>query len=383
MATDKSQKKILIAANYIGFFHFLWDDINIYNHLGYKIYAIADNGKNETYTLEIMRKKNVTFIDGKLDSKKPLTQKNIEYYKQINNLLKKYHFDLIHCHTPIVGLIVRFAARQYRKYGTKIIYTTHGLAYTHLSSMKEYLVYHSIEDFASRFCDAIITINKEDFYQAKKLHCQKVYHINGVGVDTRKISSIIIDKAKYRQKIGIPNDKIMILSIGELSVRKNHIVIVEAISKLKEKDQYIFAICGRKMTGSGTEELLRKKAAEKGVNVIFLGFRNDIPEIVHCADIGAIPSLREGLGLSGIETLSAGVPMIGSDVQGIREYIINGKTGFLCNPHDSVGFAKAIKILSDSNYRNSLRLSCLDIVKNFDKSISIQQRQKIYSEILG
>lgn len=118
------------------------------------------------------------------------------------------------------------------------------------------------------------------------------------------------------------------------------------------------------------------------MNVKFLGFRDDIPNIVHCADIGAIPSIREGLGLSGIETLSAGVPMIGSDVQGIREYIINGKTGFLCEPFDSKAFAEAIDKLSDKEYRASLRTNCLEIVKKFDKKISVAQREKIYKEIL-
>lgn len=376
-------KRVLIAANFIGFFHFLWDDIDILNSMGYKVYAIADNGTNETHTIEILKEKNVTFIESCIDGKIPLTKNNLVYYKKVKRLLERYHFDLIHCHTPIVGLLVRLAVRKYRKFGTKVIYTTHGLAYTHLSSRKEYLIYHTIESIASRFCDAIITINFEDYDNARKLHCKYVYHINGVGVNIRKYENVEIDKWKYREQLGITSDKIMILSIGELSTRKNHIVIVDAISMLKDKDKYVYAICGRRMTGNGTGELIRKEAAKKGVNVVFLGFRSDIPQIVHCADIGAIPSLREGLGLSGIETLSAGVPMIGSDVQGIREYIINGKTGFLCNPHDSAGFAKAIDILSDSHYRSSLKQNCLDAVKKFDKSISIQQRRKIYMEILA
>lgn len=375
-------KNLLIATNYIGFFHFLWDDIDIYNQLGYKIYAIADNSKNESYTIKIMKEKGVVFIDAKIDGKSPFTKKNFSYFQTVKNLIKQLHFDVIHCHTPIVGLLVRYAAIKCRLHGTRVIYTTHGLAYTHLSSKKEFIIYHTIESFASRFCDAIITINLEDYNNARKLHCKKVYHINGVGVDVGKYENVCIDRKMYREQIGIPNDKIMILSIGELSTRKNHVVIVDAISKLKDKDNYVFAICGRRMTGSGTGDLIQKMAEEKGVNVKFLGFRNDIPNIVHCADIGAIPSIREGLGLSGIETLSAGVPMVGSDVQGIREYIINGKTGFLCNPFDSNSFAEAIYRLSDKEYRDSLKKNCLNVVKKFDKNFSIAQREKIYKEIL-
>ena len=135
------QKEALIAANFIGFFHFLWDDIDMLNQMGYKIYAIGDNEKKEDYTLKIMAEKNVTFIDAKIDAKSPFTKNNIVYYSKVKDLLKEHHFDVIHCHTPIVGLLVRCAARKYRKQGTVVIYTTHGLAFTHLSSKKEYFIY--------------------------------------------------------------------------------------------------------------------------------------------------------------------------------------------------------------------------------------------------
>ena len=377
-----NNKKALIAVNFIGFVNFLWDDIDILEKIGYDITVVGDIKIRGGDTLDILKRKNVNVINVKIDSKSPLSKNNVKAYIKYKKILSKGHFNLIHCHTPIVGFLMRMAAMKYRRKGTKVVYTTHGLAYTHLSSRKEYLLYHTMESFVSRFCDAIITINLEDYESAKKLHCKDVYHVNGVGVDIEKYKNIIIDKKKYRENIGVPVDKIMILSIGELSVRKNHIAIVNAIAQLKNKEKYVFAICGSKMTGSGTGSFIQESAKEKDVNVIFLGFRSDIPQIVHCADIGAIPSIREGLGLSGIETLCAGVPVIGSEVQGIREYVINGNTGFLCDPHDTNAFAMAIEKLSDKGYRDSLRENCLEIVNKFDKSISIRQRELIYRKIL-
>ena len=372
------QKKALIAVNFIGFFHFLWDDIDMLNEMGYKVYAMGDNEKQEEHTLKIMEEKNVTFIDAKIDSKSPFTQNNWDYYKKVSRLLKEHHFDLVHCHTPIVGLLVRLAARNYRKHGTKVIYTTHGLAYTHLSSRKEYFIYHSIESLASRFCDAIITINKEDFENAKKLHCKKVYHINGVGIDTHRYSCVTIDRNEYRKKLGIPEGKLMVLAIGELSYRKNHTVIVKALAKLKNKADFVYAICGREMTSGGTGEEIRRLSAELGVSTIFLGFRHDIPEVVHCADIGVMPSIREGLGLAGVQMLCGGVPLVGSDVQGIREYTIEGKTGYLCNPNDADAFADGLRKLSEESVRNQMQHRCKEIVKQFDKSVSVKQRKRIY-----
>lgn len=375
-------KRALIAANFIGFFHFLWDDIDILNNMGYEIYAIADNRKNETHTLKIMTEKNVKFIDGYIDGKTPFTKNNFTYYKKVKQLLKKYHFDVIHCHTPIVGLIVRYAAKNYRKSGTKVIYTTHGLAFTHLSSKKEHLIYHTIEYWASKYCDAIITINNEDYNNAQKLKCPNVYLINGVGVDVSKFNSVCIDKVEYRKKLNICADKIMILAIGELSVRKNHVVIVKALSNMPDKDKYVFAICGREMTAGGTSNEIRKLSDSLDVNTVFLGFRYDIPEIIRCADIGVMPSIREGLGLAGIEMLSAGIPIVGSDVQGIRDYVINGKTGYLCNPFAEQSFAEGIFKLSSEEVRRKMFVQCKLVANKFDKSISIEQRKRIFKELL-
>lgn len=375
-------KKALIAVNYIGFVYFLWDDIDLLKEMGYQVYLAADNVKQESQALEILAEKGVTFIDVPLDSKSPLTRKNWEAFNIYRKLLAHEKFDLIHCHTPIVGLFLRMAARRYRRKGAKVLYTTHGLAYTHLSGRKEYLVYHTIESFASRFCDAIITINREDYDNARKLHCQKVFHINGMGVDTAKFRDVKIDKQEYRTKLGIPTGKIMILSVGELSVRKNHTIIVEALSRLKNKEDYVYAICGHEMTAGGTTQAIRDLSQKEGVQVIFLGFRRDIPEVIHCSDIGAIPSVREGLGLAGIESLSAGVPLVGTDVQGIKEYIVDGKTGYLYNPYDAEGFAKGIEALSNETTRRSMEADCKEIVQKFDVSVSVAQRREIYREML-
>lgn len=376
------QKKALIAANFIGFFHFLWDDIDMLNDMGYKVYAMGDNSKNEKHTLTIMGEKGVTFIDARIDAKSPLTRNNLKYYNKVKALLNEQHFDLVHCHTPIVGLFVRMAARKYRKQGTKVIYTTHGLAYTHLSSRKEYLVYHTIELFASRFCDAIIAINMEDYESAKKLYCKNVFHINGVGVDTQKFGSANIDRDEYRKKLGIPENKLIVLAIGELSRRKNHAIIVEALAKLESKTDFVYAICGREMTAGGTGDEIRRLSREYGVKTVLLGFRSDIPEVIKCADIGVMPSIREGLGLSGIEMLSEGIPLVGSDVQGIREYIIDGKTGYLCNPYDVAAFADGLKKLADRDNREKMRPYCKEIVKQFDIEVSVKQRREIYNKIL-
>ncbi len=91
------------------------------------------------------------------------------------------------------------------------------------------------------------------------------------------------------------------------------------------------------------KEELQQLANELNVHIKFLGFRKDIPEICCSADIGALPSFKEGLGLSGIEMLAAGLPVTGSNRQGIKDYVIDGVTGYLANPEDSKSFSEAIQ----------------------------------------
>lgn len=375
-------KKVLIVANLGGFAHFLLSDIDILQKFGYEVYYAANGNKHGwEATKEELEKRNVIFCQVDFDTKNPFTKQNYIAYKQINQILKREKFDLVHCHTPISGLLTRLAAKKYRKHGTKVIYTTHGFTFTSSSSKKSWIVYYTMESLFSRLSDAIVTINHEDYNNAKKMHCKEVFYISGVGVDIEKYKNVEIDRTAYRHKIGVQDDEIMILSVGELSERKNHQIIIEALSRIKEKEKYVYVICGSGIDG-GTGQYLKNLAEEKSVSLSLLGFRTDIPEITKCSDIGAIPSVREGLGLAGVQSLAAGIPVVGTDVQGIRDYIFENETGCLCKPYDADAFAKAIIYLSDSERREDMRENCIKAANKFDLVVSMKQREAIYRKIL-
>ncbi len=375
-------KKALIVANLAGFASFLIHDMELLIEKGYSITYAANAKKLEWQdTKEKIDKLGVSFVQIDFDSTKPLAKTNIKAYRQLKKLLDKEKFELIHCHTPIAGIYARIAAIDYRKKGSKVIYTSHGFAFTSNSSWKTWLLFYNIEKACSRLCDAIITINREDFDNAKKMHCRNVYQISGVGVDVHKYSDVCINRDEYRRKLGIPENKIMILAVGELSVRKNHQIIVKALSKIKNKEDYSFVICGNGIDG-GTGKKLAEMAEELQVDLRLLGFRRDIPEIIASSDIGVIPSIREGLGLSGIQSLAGGVPLIGSKVQGIKDYIVDGKNGYLCDAFDENDFSEKILKLSNAEVREKMKSECLLVAKKFDKSISFDQMRKIYDELL-
>jgi len=373
------KKQALIVANLAGFASFLLDQIRILQEAGYEVtYAANGNLLAWEDTRGKLDELAVPFRQIDFNSTSPLAAENRRAYRQLKALLGETRYDLIHCHTPIAGLLTRLAARSQRRHGTRVIYTTHGFAFTSRSTGRQRLIYRTLESFGSRFCDAIITINREDYAAAAGMHCKKVFYTNGVGVDTEKYRSAQVDRDAYRTSIGVRPDQVMVLSVGELSERKNHRVVIEALSLLPDKERYVYVICGNGIHG-GTGQALQALADRLSVHLILLGFRTDIPEIMAVSDIGALPSLREGLGLSGVQSLAAGVPVAGTDVQGIRDYVKDGETGYLCAPEPQA-FSDAIARLTGA--REQMADACRRMAEQFDRSVAHAQMERIYGELL-
>lgn len=377
-------KRALVVAALAGFITtFLKHDIELLQSRGYEVHC-AGNAKNKVKEENeaLFHSWGVEFHQIDFSSKSPFSKETILTCKQIKSLLKEYNFEVIHCHTPIAGAVTRLAAIPYRKKGTKVIYTSHGFYFHRGSGKKSWLIYHPIEKIMSMFGDAIITINEEDFAVAKKMFSKNVYHINGVGCNTSKYRNAIVDPIKKREELGVGIDQTVILDIGELSQRKNHRILIEALGELNNPN-LVLVICGKAIEGSGTYEELKERVDTLGVNVIFAGHRFDIPELCHCADFGALASTREGLGLAGIEMMSAGLPLVTSNVHGIKDYMTDGVTGFMCDPYCKSEFAEAIKKLCDADTREKMKIECEKISLKFDNAVSFKQMEKIYDQLLG
>ncbi len=379
-------KKALIVVNLAGFLNFLWNDIATLQSMQYEV-SIAMNGKlmdgSDAVEIQMLNQMKLNHYQVDFDTKSPLTKKNLLAYKQLRQILKE-GYDLIHCHTPIAGMLTRVAADKYRRKGAKVIYTTHGFTFTDKSPKKDWVLYYTVEAIMSHFCDAIITINHEDFRNAQKMHCKNVFIIPSVGLDNSRFNNIQINRDAYRQELGVGEEDIMVLAVGELSVRKNQQVIIKAIHGLPDKERYVLVICGHAIVESTMEQDLRQLAKKLNVRIRLMGHRHDIPELNMCADVAVISSLREGFGMTGVEAMAAGTPVVGSDVQGIREYVVPGKTGYLCNPTDEMAFAKAIDKIVCMNKveREIFRNECKKMALNFDVSKSKVEMSKIYRYLL-
>lgn len=282
----------------------------------------------------------------------PFSPVNLKGYKDMRKLLSENEYDVIWTNEPVMGVVTRLAARTARKKGTTVLYMAHGFHFFKGAPLSNWLIWAPIEYIMSRFNDVLVTINWEDYNRAKKyMKTPEIIHIDGIGVDFSSRECACLREEK-RAQLGIAEDDILVLSVGELQNRKNHKVIIEAISKLNNKNiKYI--ICGQGILENHLKKLISSLNLDE--QVFLLGYRQDIPEIMLASDIYAHPSKREGLGLASLEAMAFALPLITSDTQGIPDYVENGVTGYMCAPGDVNAYAENMqKLVSDKALREKI-----------------------------
>ena len=156
----------------------------------------------------------------------PFKKENIKAFKELKSVVKKERFDLIHCHTPVGGVLGRLAARGYRKFGTKVIYTVHGFHFCKTAPKKNWLIFYPVEWLCSHWTDVLITINEEDYAFAQKhMRAKRVEYVPGVGIDLNKFAPEIIDdvrKLEKRTELGIKDTDTVFVSVGEINKDKSN-----------------------------------------------------------------------------------------------------------------------------------------------------------------
>jgi glycosyltransferase EpsD len=315
----------------------------------------------------------------------PFNTKNIIAYKKLKNIISINNYSLIHCHTPTASVITRLAAKNSRKKGTRVLYTSHGFHFYKGAPIKNWLYFFPIEWGLSFFTDAIITVNNEDFnvLSLKKFPVKAKYKINSIGVNTDRIK---VDNNQNNQSIrnemGYSNKDIIILYIAEFNLGKRHEFVLESLPNLIKQSSEIKVL----FAGGGVLlEKLKKRATELNVNkyVNFLGFRQDIGKLIKITDIGISTSNREGFGLGVAEILSYNIPVVVSDIRGHNEIVKNGINGYLFDVNSHKKFIDSIvKLVKNEALRKKMGERGRDSVKKFGIEKTINQMKVIYANFI-
>ncbi|PKY93789.1 glycosyltransferase family 4 protein [Facklamia hominis] len=361
---------------------FNMDNIRILQEMGYQVDVACNFEEGSITSVERVQK-----------FKEELDKLGIRYFQipiprsitRISDILKSYkltkkiskgNYDLVHCHSPIGSVICRQAFKNTQ---TKIVYTAHGFHFYKGAPLKNWLIFYPIEKYYSRWTDVLITINKEDYDRAKRQKMARVIeYVPGIGIDLSKYNNGSQSKSTLRAELLLPDEALILTSVGELNDNKNHQIVIKALAEINDPRAH-YIICGK---GDNRDKLL-KLAEELNISdkIHLLGFRKDIPEILSQSDIFVFPSLREGLPVSLMEAMASGLPCIVSDIRGNKDLIDNGKGGYLIGPTDYIKYSNTLKnLVMSSNEQNKMRLYNLNKIKMFDKKIIGSRMMKIYDD---
>lgn len=305
--------------------------------------------------------------------------KNRKSYIQLRNLINEVKFDLIHCHTPVVSIYSRKIAHKMK---IPVIYTAHGFHFFKGAPLFYWLAFYPMEKFYSKKTDVLITINNEDYNRAKrKFNAKKIIKIPGIGLKHEYYNESLKSKMTVRSEFGISETDTVLISVGEINKNKNHRIILQALSRIKNPNLH-YIICGK---GSETEFLKELSKQLHIDNIVhFLGYREDIFDLLHASDIFCFPSKREGLGMSALEAMQAGLPLITSNVHGINDYMEDGVTGYKCSLKDIESFTKAIeRLASNKVLREKMGQHNKSVVSEFYYENTDLIMKDIYKQQLG
>ena len=310
-------------------------------------------------------------------SRSPFCKDNLKAYKMLKQLVETEHYDIVHTHTPNASMIARLACRKVRKQGTRVFYTAHGFHFFKGAPLKNWLMYYPVEKFCARYTDVLITINKEDYELAqKKIHAKKVCYVPGVGIDLERIRSVLADRNEMRKSMGVPEDCILLVSVGELSKRKNHQVVIKALVKMKNPKVH-YAIAGQGVLLHFLKNLSKELGVEQQVH--FLGYRKDIAQIYKSSDVAILPSLQEGLPVALMEAMASGVSVVCSKIRGNVDLVKNENCLFEVKNMDKL-VQNVNDIIKNNFLREQFEQKNQETIKDFSMESVLRKMKYIYME---
>ena len=273
---------------------------------------------------------------------------------------RRERFDIVHVHTPVAALIARVAAKLCGV--PLVIYTAHGFYFHDGMSAVKRIFFIYLEKLGGYLTDLLFTQSAEDAETAIKdciLPNSRVMVI-GNGVDIARFNPDSVGSGEgIRLELGIPRDAFVVGFIGRRVREKGLSEFLEAMVLLSARHPRLWAlVIGDRLDSdhsSGIEQELNDAKKVLGPQLLSLGLRADIPQLLSAMDLFCLPSWREGMPRTIIEAMMLSKPILATNIRGSREEVISEKTGLLVPPRSSVALAKAAeRFICDPKWSHQL-----------------------------
>jgi len=282
------------------------------------------------------------------------------HYLALRKLLKTEKFDLIHIHLWNPGSC-RYAFWVAEKAGIPIVTTEHDPF--ELSGIKGIIKRSTLNK-----TNQIIAISMDNFRQLSEYGEDVKNRLNivnnGIELDKfldnkDKVTSFANDS--HKASLNVQSGALVLTCIAELHERKGQKYLVEAFRKLQAEMPMLHLF----LVGKGPNEAYLKTTYKDVINLHFLGWREDVPQLLRASDVFVLPSLREAFGLVLVEAMASGVAVVATDNGGTTDIIEDGKTGYLVPPANSDRLAEAIRtLLRNPDQKRDMEKVALERVKS-------------------
>jgi len=304
---------------------------------------------------------------------------DLKAFLALIRIFKHERPHIVHTHTSKAGILGRWAALFAN---TKIIvHTPHGHVFWGYFNKCKTACFILLERLTAKITDQIITLTEQEKQDHLRFRIapEGKFRVIHSGVDLAAFSDAVTKAPAMREKLGIPPKAIVVGTTGRLTPIKGHKYLLEAAALISRRNTDVFFV----FLGDGelaTE--LSQMASSLGIkNMIFLGWRQDVPEVMSVFDIFVLPSLNEGMGKVLVEAMALGIPIVASDVGGIPDLVTHNQNGLLVPPADVEGLIKSIDIfLDDSTKRMEMGERGKGVAAAYSVEMMIDKIDRLYDE---
>jgi glycosyltransferase involved in cell wall biosynthesis len=294
---------------------------------------------------------------------------------EIVGYLRRVRPDLVHTHCSVPGIIGRLAARLA---GVPVVmHTVHGFHFHDGGRGFSHSLAIAAERWAGSFTHVMLSQNRADLEQAVRYGIARRERLHFIG------NGIAVERFPVAPARRKPERRVVITCVARFEPVKNHGLLIDAARLLADRglDFEVWLVGGG---GGRAAAEARVAALGLGDRVRFLGYRDDIPALLTRSDIGALTSLKEGIPRAALEAMVVGLPVVATRVNGTREVVRHGETGFLVDVGDSRALADAIERLArDPELRTRMGERGREVVRTeFDEAMIVRRLERMYRDCL-
>ncbi len=297
-------------------------------------------------------------------------------------LMQQEKPDIVHTHSSKAGFLGRWAA--WFAGVPLIVHTPHGhVFFGHFNPIMSG-IFLLVEKITALITDCMVALTegeKKDYIELSIIQPERIDIIHsGVDIDRYLATQVNIENKK--RSIGLNSKSLIVGTVGWLLPIKGPMHLLNAMIKIWQSLSDVQLV----YVGKGDqEEALKQQAMKMGVSdkVKYLGWRDDVHELMPLFDLFALPSMNEGMGRVLVEAMAAGKAVVASNVGGIPDLVHHGQNGFLVEPGDVAGLSAAIeKLLADQNLRREMGKRGQAMAYNFSESKMIKKIDALYAALL-